>query len=185
MTWDAYHRRGEVLRAVIDEANSRRDGTLPMNLAGVAETFGDELALVGALQLRWHTRLDGTIERALLDRPSDTESAVVEAWCRTATELAGVREILDACTETPASDAMDEALDKARAADWRLMAASAGVAGSSDPGAIHAGRRIEQRARACYSPIPVHATMQPRHRAENGGFHHHSLLSRLKARLAA
>jgi hypothetical protein len=184
MTWDAYRRRGEVLRAVTDEANSRPDGTLPMNLAGVAETFGDELALVGALLMRWHTRLDGTIERALLERPFDTESAVVDAWSRTATDLAGVREILDACTESPASDAMEEVLDKARASDWRLLAATAGVASASGPDALRAGRRIEQRARAAHRPGPVPAACEPRHRAREGAGND-SLLSRLKARLAA
>ena len=62
-TWDSFHRRGEVLRAVVDEANLRRDGMLPTDLPGVAETFRDDLSLVAALQLRWHTRLAGTIER--------------------------------------------------------------------------------------------------------------------------
>lgn len=62
MTWNAYHRRGDVLRTVIAEANTRRDGILPLHLPGVTEAFGDELNLVAALQLRWHTRLAGTIE---------------------------------------------------------------------------------------------------------------------------
>ena len=39
-TWDSFHRRGEVLRAVVEEANVRRDGVIPMELPGVAETFG-------------------------------------------------------------------------------------------------------------------------------------------------
>ena len=55
MTWTSFHRRGEILRDVIASANRRRDGRLPMDLIGVAETFGDELSLLGALQLRWHT----------------------------------------------------------------------------------------------------------------------------------
>ena len=63
MTWDAFHRRGEVLRNVLEHAETHRDGALPMELPGVAETFGDELTLLGALQLRWHTRLAGAIER--------------------------------------------------------------------------------------------------------------------------
>ena len=67
MTWDAFHHRGDVLRSVVEEANARRDGVLPMDLPGVAETFGDETALVAALQLRWHTRLAGRIERSLMD----------------------------------------------------------------------------------------------------------------------
>lgn len=42
--------------------DARRDGLLPMDVIGVAEAFGDELTLLGALQLRWHTRLAGRIE---------------------------------------------------------------------------------------------------------------------------
>ena len=45
-TWDSFHHRGEVLRAVVEEANARRDGVLPMELPGVAETFGDEFNLI-------------------------------------------------------------------------------------------------------------------------------------------
>ena len=125
MTWDAFHRRGEVLRAVIDEANSRRDGRLPLDVPGVAETFGDELALLGALQLRWHTRLAGMIERELLDDPADTESAVDAAWQRAAGELAGGRAILDACAETPTSPEMARMIDTAHRKDRALMTAMA------------------------------------------------------------
>ncbi|HET6627808.1 MAG TPA: hypothetical protein VFG63_15565 [Nocardioidaceae bacterium] len=127
MTWDAFHRRDEVLRAVIEELNARRDGTLPLDLPGVAETF-DELSLVGALQLRWHTRLAGTIERELMDHPSDHESAVVCAWSRVAQELAGVRAVLDAYTEAPTSEAMAAALGTARRKERALLASMAGRA---------------------------------------------------------
>lgn len=152
MTWDAFHRRGEVLRAVIDEANTRRDGVLPMQVPGVAETFGSELELVGALQLRWHTRLAGMIERELMDGPVDLESAVVAAWRRTAAELPGVRAILDASTERPTSVEMARALDIAHRKDWALMAAMAGLASAQDSRATALGRRIEQQARATYLP---------------------------------
>ena len=63
----------EILRDVIATADRRRDGRLPLDVAGVAETFGDELTLLGALQLRWHTRLARpSIEREQLTgrRPS-------------------------------------------------------------------------------------------------------------------
>ena len=125
MTWDAFHRRGEVLRAVIDEANTRRDGRLPMDVPGVAETFGDELALLGALQLRWHTRLAGMIERELLDNPSDTDAAAQAAWQRAAQELPGVRAILDACAENPTSPEMARMLATAHRKDRALMTAMA------------------------------------------------------------
>jgi adenine-specific DNA glycosylase len=55
-----------------------------MELPGVAETFGDELTLLGALQLRWHTRLAGDIERELMGQPMDLEAAVTAAWRKSA-----------------------------------------------------------------------------------------------------
>ena len=73
MTWKAFHNRGETLRAVIAESAVRRDGILPMDVPGVAERFRDELDLLGALQMRWHTRprrngMDIQIERMRSDR---------------------------------------------------------------------------------------------------------------------
>ena len=79
MTWKSFHNRGEILRSVIATAGVRRDGILPMDVSGVAETFGDELTLLAALQLKWHTRLSGHIERELVTQPMDLEGAVVAA----------------------------------------------------------------------------------------------------------
>ncbi|MGB0190543.1 MAG: hypothetical protein ACPF9W_06210 [Nocardioides sp.] len=84
MTWTSYRNRGEILRTVIATADARRDGLLPWDVEGVAESFGDELTLLGALQLRWHTRLAGRIERELMARPMAFEAAVVDAWRATA-----------------------------------------------------------------------------------------------------
>ena len=95
MTWTSFHNRGEILRTVIHAADERLDGALPLDLDGVRETFADELDLLGALQLKWHTRLSGRIERELMSQPMDLEAAVVSAWHRTADELPGVRAILD------------------------------------------------------------------------------------------
>ena len=41
MTWTAFHRRGEVLRTVVETADQRVDGELPLDVPGVAETFAD------------------------------------------------------------------------------------------------------------------------------------------------
>lgn len=123
MTWNAFHRRGEVLRVVIAEVNRRRDGVLPMDLPGVAETFEDDLALVGALQLRWHTRLAGMIERELMERPGDPDAAVASAWRRTAEELPGVRAVLDRCADSPTTLEMARALRTAQRKEQALMAA--------------------------------------------------------------
>ena len=89
MTWTTFHHRGEVLRAVTQTADARRDGVLPMDVTGVRETFGDELTLLGALQLRWHTRLSGHLERALLDHPTDLEQAAIDGLARDGRRPAG------------------------------------------------------------------------------------------------
>jgi hypothetical protein len=70
MTWTAFHRSGEVLRAVVETADQRVEGELPLHVAGVEETFADATDLLGALQLRWHTRLAGRIERELMAAPA-------------------------------------------------------------------------------------------------------------------
>lgn len=176
MTWDTFHRRGEVLRAVLDEVESRRDGVLPLGLPGVAETFEDELALLGALQLRWHTRLAGAIERELSDHPTDLEAAVLTAWRSTAADLAGVRMVLDAYTAAPRSEEMAQMLTTAHRKDWTLMASMSGKASPSDRSAVSVGRRIEEKARAAYRP-----TVGGRRRAEPG---RDTLLDRVKAHLA-
>ena len=95
MTWTSHHRRGDVLREVIRTADTRLDGRLPMDVDGVTETFGDELTLLGALQLRWHTRLSGHIERELADQPLDLGNAVAIAWLKAAGDMPGIRAIID------------------------------------------------------------------------------------------
>src|SRR5689334_8512920 len=110
MTWTTFHRRGEVLRAVTATADARRDGLLPMDVEGVHETFEDELSLLAALQLRWHTRLSGRLEHALMHRPTDTDHAVVEAWRATALELPGIRCVLDHYRAAPLDEAMGRVL---------------------------------------------------------------------------
>lgn len=148
MTWKSHHRRGELLRTVIETADARRDGILPMDLAGVREAFGDELGLLGALHLRWHTRLSGRIERELGSRPEDLEAAVVTAWIRTAEELPGVRAILDHHRSAPLDPAMAEAMTKATTNEHVLLAVTAGRTGTHDPAAPRVGALIEQKARA-------------------------------------
>lgn len=181
MTWDAFHRRGEVLRNVLEHAEAHRDGALPMELPGVAETFGDELTLLGALQLRWHTRLAGDIERELMGQPMDLEAAVTAAWRKSAGAMAGVRAILDAYTAEPLDDEMAQMLDKAHRKDWTLLAAMAGKASPADGAAARVGRAIERRAREAYRPTPKAAPVG-RRRAETT---RQSLLGRVKAHLVA
>ena len=104
MTWTSFHRRGDVLRDVIAAADQRRDGVLPRDVDGVSATFADDLDLLGALQLKWHTRLAGRIEREQMTQPLDLRASVVRAWHQTADELPGIRAILDEQRLRPADD---------------------------------------------------------------------------------
>ncbi|WP_310526400.1 hypothetical protein [Nocardioides sp.] len=157
MTWTSFHHRGEVLRTVITEADARRDGHLPMHVDGVAETFRDELTLLGALTLRWHTRLAGHIERELMTEPMDLEGAVIDAWQATADELPGVLAILDHHRAEPRDDAMASAVRTSTAKEHMLLAVMAGRSSASDDLAARVGEQIAHRARATRPVAPVAA----------------------------
>lgn len=174
MTWKSFHRRGEVLREVIAAADARRDGHLPLDVAGVRETFADELDLLGALQLRWHTRLAGRIERALMTQPMDLETAVVAAWHGTADEIPGIRAILDHYSAAPTSEEMARALATANAKEHEMLAVMSGKAALDDALAARVGARIAERARATYAGPASPAASEPL-----------SLVDRLRAVLAA
>ena len=175
MTWKSFHNRGEILRTVIATANLRRDGVLPMDVPGVTETFGDELTLLAALQLRWHTRLSGHIERELMNQPLDLSAAVETAWGAAADDLPGVRRILDHYRAEPLDEAMATAMGKATTKEHLLLAKMAGRASFEDASAVAAGAAIETRARHSHSGVSSLTvdTKQP------------SLLDRLKAVVAA
>jgi hypothetical protein len=181
MTWTTFHRRGEVLRTVIDAANARRDGLLPMDVPGVPETFGDELTLLGALQMRWHTRLSGQLERALMHQPLDTDDAVVAAWHATTDELPGIRMVLDHYRAQPLDDRIAAALATSAAKERVLLAAMAGRTGATTEATteatVSAGRVLEERARASYRPVPAPGIPT--------GHRGHRLLGRIKAHVAA
>lgn len=173
MTWTSYHRRGEVLRTVISVADERRDGRLPTDVEGVSETFADELDLLGALQLRWHTAFAGRVERELAAQPLDLEQAVISAWHAVCDELPGVRAILDHYIEHPTDERMARALRKAVAKERITIAAMAGRGAPLDERAIPVGRRIEEAARVSYVPAPRPVPERP------------TLLRRIRAALAA
>ena len=173
MTWKSFHHRGEILRTVIATADARRDGILPMDVEGVAETFGDELSLLGALQLRWHTRLAGRIERELMNQPMDLEQAVVTAWRETADELPGVLAIVDHYRAEPRDRAMADAMTKSAAKEHTLLAVMAGRSSAQDAASVRVGAEIEMRL-APPRPTPRSPpTSQP------------GLLDRIRAALAA
>jgi hypothetical protein len=177
MTWKTFHHREEVLRTVTRTADHRRDGILPMDVDGVPETFGDELTLLGALQLRWHTRLSGHIERELLQQPMDPAEAVVAAWHAAADELPGTRAIVAHYRAEPLDEPMAAAMATSAAKERVLLAAMAGQAGARTEQTVEAGRAIEERARETYRPArPV---------TEGIGHRGPGLLDRLRAALAA
>jgi hypothetical protein len=177
MTWTSFHRRGDVLRDVIAAADRRRDGVLPRDVEGVPATFADDLDLLAALQLKWHTRLAGRIEREQLNQPMDLRASVVRAWHRTADELPGIRAILDEARLRPADEATAEIMRKSAAKERLLLAVMAGQASGPDDRAVAAGARIEDEARATWSA----------HAGPDDGDHsgRPTLLGRLKAALAA
>jgi len=147
MTWNTFHHRGAILQTVVETADARRDGVLPMQLPGVTETFRDELDLLAALQLKWHARLSGNIERALMGEPMDLEGAIASAWRRTNEQLPGVRRILDRYSETPSDAAMGAALARANEKEWIRLAAAAGLANDESAAAARVGRQVELKAR--------------------------------------
>ena len=141
MTWDARQRRDTVLRELMTVAETRRDGRLPWDTAGAEQAFGTPAELLGALQMRWHTRLSGAIERELTEQPWDLGQAVVHAWRALAGDMPGVRAILDAHADEPA-------MQRARRKEWVLLATASGLTGMDDPAAVRIGRDVEQRARS-------------------------------------
>ena len=173
MTWTTFHRRGDVLRTVIAAADARRDGSLPTDVAGVQETFADAEDLLGTLQLKWHTRLAGRIEREQLAEPMDLRAAVVRAWRATADELPGVRAVIDAQRARPGSERTAEIMAKSTAKERALLAVTAGLASAQDHRAAAVGARIEAEARA------GHVAPEPEGSGPQG------LLGRLRAALAA
>lgn len=169
-------RRAEVLRAVIAACDARRDAVLPTDVPGVAETFSDDLDLLGALQLRWHTRLAGRIEREQADQPEDLAGSVVRAWLAVADETPGVRVVLDMARLRPADERTRSAMTRATAKEHLLLAASAGRAAPSDlVRGARVGAALELRARSAWAG-PYDA---PGRRGDAGG----SVPARLWGRL--
>ncbi|MDR7255787.1 hypothetical protein J2X46_004805 [Nocardioides sp. BE266] len=183
MTWTSHHRRGDVLREVIRTADARlatpaehrQPAHLPMDVDGVADTFGDELTLLGALQLRWHTRLAGHIERELADQPLDLDNAVALAWLAAAEDMPGIRAVIDHCSSHPTSPEMARTTAIANAKEHEMLALMAGRASAPGEAAQRVGRTIEASARTSYVPGAV----RPAVAAPS------SLVQRIRAVLAA
>lgn len=179
MTWNAFHHRGEILQTVIDTADLRRDGVLPMDVPGVTDTFRDELDLIAALSLKWHARLSGNIERELMQQPMDLEGAIVNAWRKTSAEAPGIRMIIDRYTESPSDPEMATALTRAQQKEWLKLASAAGLANDESASAARAGERVTAQARIG-APAPVAVAVTTVDEAATP-----SLVDRIRAVLAA
>jgi hypothetical protein len=152
VTWDAYHRREEALRSAVAVIDRRRDGQLPWTeLDAVRTAFDTPTDLLLALQMRWHTRLAGHVDRVLGDQPMDLRAAVIEAWRAATVDLPGVRAVLDAHEGEPA-------LHTAQAKELAYLASVAGVAGLADPAAVRIGQEIRSDARSGFDvgEVPDH-----------------------------
>lgn len=136
MTWDAYHRRNEVLRDVTATADRRRDGVLPWNeLEAARAVFDSADDLLLALHMRWNTRLRAHVDLELDEQPAELASAAARAWRNASADLPGTRAILDAQQNNPA-------LAEARTKELAFLASVAGLAAPGDRTAAVHGHRI-------------------------------------------
>jgi hypothetical protein len=141
MSWVEHHRRDQALRTVVEFADRRRDGLLPWDeIADAAVAFGTPEDLLATLQLRWYTRLSGSIDTQLVEQTGDLERGVVHAWRYAAADLPGIRAILDANLDHPAIAA-------GRRKELTLLATASELSWFGDPGVVAVGRQVEERAR--------------------------------------
>lgn len=153
MTWDAYHRRKNVLREMLAVADRRPGVTLAELLDTVPdarEAFPTETDALLDLQMAWFQRLSGQLDRLLADESEEPELVPVTAWVSTAAQMPGARALLDAHRDAPG-------LRKAVAKELAYLAMSAGVSVASPDLTSH-GRRIQESARdelAASPPVPV------------------------------
>lgn len=161
MNWETFHRRGDVLHAVIKEADARCDGELPMYLTGVEQTFSDEGDLLAALSLKWHTNLQGMLEKIYNDQPTDFEAAVIGAWRELATDLPGIRRVLDKAL-AEGDDEIVAPLVKAQRKERELLALWSGrvSAYQIEEYGAHVGADVEAKAREGFQ-IPTSKVAPP------------------------
>lgn len=140
MTWDAYNRRKNIVRAIADIADTRLDGDdLYEEIAEARQVYPDRDELLLDLQMSWFQTLSGQIDSKLYVVAATPEDLVCEAWSDAAAMKPGLRAILDANADHPA---LAKALDK--------EAIALAVALGLPPGAYNAreaGARVREKAR--------------------------------------
>lgn len=164
MDWNSYHNRAAVLRDLVTQVEARGGAFPLMDAPGVRACFRDELDVVGALQLRWHSRLVAQIEAELHGEPRSLESAVVTAWRTVAQELPGVRAVIDRYVAEPVDATMAKALATARSKEHALLALMSGLASDEgiDAASQAAGAALERKARATLDARPLPVASAPR-----------------------
>jgi hypothetical protein len=123
MTWDAYHRRKNALREMLEIADRDRNASLTDLLDTVDPdrvAFDDEIAVLFDLQMLWFQRLSGTADRLVADGTDDFEMVAIDAWVEAAAELPGARALLDRHADRPE-------LAKAFAKERAFIAGAAGI----------------------------------------------------------
>lgn len=139
--WETYHRRAAALRHVIAELDRSGSSTPPWD-DELAALFDGPDALLVALHDLWSRRLAARVDLALEIDEHEAAESVSLAWREVADELPGVRRVLEAHADNPA-------LRRSGRQEHRMLAASAGLATTSDPAAHSAavGAQLVARIR--------------------------------------
>jgi len=151
MTWDAYHRRKELLREIFAIADRDRGFALT-NLLDTLDperlVLENETAALFEIQMAWFQRLSGHIDRLTTNGGETPEMVAIAAWTAAAADMPGARALLDSNRDAPA-------LATAFAKERTFLAASAGVP-MNHPDLGDQGERIISSARAeAASPATV------------------------------
>ena len=146
--WDTHHQRAAALRRVIARLDSGTTHELPWDddLARVFACPGDVLlGLHGA----WQRRLLGRVDLALEIDAHSLEESVAQAWHETASELPGVRRLLD-------RHSGHEVLTTSLRHEHRMLAVAAGLAALADPAGLsaEAGERFVDQIRGTPAASP-------------------------------
>ena len=177
MTWDAYHRRKELLREIFAMADRHPDRTSLSSVLDAVDphrlVLEDETAALFEIQMVWFQRLSGHIDRLTSEGGEAPALVAVAAWAASAAELPGARALLDAHSD---STELAAAFAKERA----FIAASAGIP-ANDPNLDGRGERIIAAARIDAAALPVH---QPAPEALDDE-QRQGLIARLRSAIAA
>ncbi|WP_020670019.1 hypothetical protein [Amycolatopsis nigrescens] len=135
MGWPEFHRRQDIIQAVLRQA--RRGPRDPLPFAGVpgaVEMFGTEQDLLLALQHKWGQLLGGYLRAAVgdhvggdADENADLVGEVSRAWQAASREHETLRAVLDAHHER------FPVVAEQRRAELRLLVTTAGLADPEEP----------------------------------------------------